>query len=57
MECYCYLRNVHEMTNGKTAFEKRYGRASEIYVKRFKSQEVLIEGQDEYLCTRNSETF
>ena len=24
MECYCYLRNVHDnMANGKTAFEKR----------------------------------
>ena len=26
MECCCYLRNVHDkMTDGKTAFEKRYG--------------------------------
>ena len=27
MECYCYLRNVHDkMVDGKTAFEKRFGR-------------------------------
>ena len=26
MECYCYLRNVHDkMANGKTALEKRSG--------------------------------
>ena len=26
MECYCYLRNVHDkIADGKTAFEKRYG--------------------------------
>ena len=26
MECYCYLRTVHDkMADGKTAFEKRYG--------------------------------
>ena len=26
MECFCYLRNVHDkMSDDKTAFEKRYG--------------------------------
>ena len=26
MECYCYLRNVHDkMADGKTVFENRYG--------------------------------